>query len=115
MFQKTEVILFKTKSKPYYTAMKLYVMKLCRKIFNRENYVRVLGVNIDEHLNWFHNLASKLNRVNSILSKLRHFLSSEILRSVYFAIFQSHVKYICLDWGLTRYSEHKYLFSKSKL
>ena len=52
-------------------------------------------------------LASKLSRANSILSNLRHFVSSEILRSVYFAIFQSHKNYICLAWGLTRYPQHK--------
>ena len=32
-----------------------------------------------------------LNRANSVLSKLRHFVHSEILRSVYFAIFNSHI------------------------
>ena len=52
-------------------------------------------------------LASKLNRANSVLSKLRRFVSSEILRSVYFAIFQSHVNYVCLAWSLTRYPQHK--------
>ena len=63
------------------------------------NYVRYLGVKIDENLNWkihIHDLASKLNGVNSVLSKLRPFVSSEILRFVYFAIFQSHVNYVCL-------------------
>ena len=58
-----------------------------------------------------HNLASKLNRVNSVLSKLRHFVSSEILRSVYFAIFQSHVNCVSTAWGLTRYPQHKKIFS----
>ena len=74
-------------------------LKLCRKILNRTNYVRYLGMKIDENLNWkshIDDFASKLNRANSLLSKLRYFVSSEILRSVYFAIFQSFVNYVCL-------------------
>ena len=36
-------------------------------------------------------LTSKLNRTNSVLSIQRHFVSTEILRSVNFAIFQYHI------------------------
>ena len=64
------------------------------------------GIKIDENLNWkshICNLAFKLNTVYSVLFKLRHFANSEILRSVYFAIFQSHVSYVCIAWALTRY------------
>ena len=53
-------------------------------------------------------LASKVNRANSVLSKLRHFASREILRSVYFAVVQSHVNYVCIAWGLTRYLQNIY-------
>ena len=84
---KTEVILSKTKNKPYNTELRL---KLCRKILNRMNYVKYLEIKIDQNLKWkihIHNLASKLNRANLVLSKLKHFVISEILRSVYFAYF----------------------------
>ena len=66
---------------------------LCQRLFfnkvagvelqvNRTNYVRYLGIEVDENLNWIiyiHDLASELNRASSVLSKLRHFVSSEIL------------------------------------
>ena len=45
---------------------------------------------IDENLKWktyIHNLASRLNKANLVLSKLKHFVNSEVLRSVYFAYF----------------------------
>ena len=41
-----------------------------------------LGIKIDENLNQkihIHDLASKLNRANAVLAKLRHFANSEIL------------------------------------
>ena len=72
----------KTKHKRYDTELRL---KLCSKIRYRANYVRYLGIELDENLNWriyIHDLASKLNRASSVLSKLRHFVSSEILISV---------------------------------
>ena len=84
---KTEVIFFKTKHKPCNIDLRL---KLCRKRLYKTKYLRYLGINIDENLNWkihMHDLASKLNRANAVLAKVRHFVNSEILRSTYFAIF----------------------------
>ena len=45
---KTDVILFKTKHKPYDTELRL---RLCRKILNRTNYGRYLRIKINENLN----------------------------------------------------------------
>ena len=61
-------------------------------------------------MNWkipTHDLASKLNRANAVLAKLRHFVNSGILRSTYLAIFQSHLNYACIAWGLTRLPQQK--------
>ena len=104
---KTKVILFKTKHKTYDTDLRL---KLSRKRLYKTKYLRYLGIKIDENLNWkvhIHNLASKLSRANAILAKLRHFVNSEILRSTHFAIFHSHLSYVCIAWGLTRYHQQK--------
>ena len=102
---KTEVILFKTKHKPCDTGLRL---ELCRKRLYKTKYLRYLGIQIDKNLNWkihIHDLASKLNRVNAVLAKLRHFVNSEILRSTYFAIFHSNLNYVCIAWGLTGFPQ----------
>ena len=99
---KTEVVLSKTKHKPCDTDLRL---KLCRKRLYKTKYLRYLGIKIDENLNWkihIHDFASKLNRANAVLAKLRHFINSEILRSTYFATFHSHLN-VCIAWGLTRF------------
>ena len=104
---KTEFILFETKHKPCDTDLRL---KLSRKRLYKTKYLRYLGIKIDENLNWkvhIHDLASKLSRANAILAKLRHFVNSEILRSTYFAIFHSHLNYVCIAWGLTRFPQQK--------
>ena len=55
------------------------------------NLVKYLGINIDENLNWNGNnrflIAIKLNKVNGILSKLRHFIDRKTLKSIYHAIY----------------------------
>ena len=93
--------------------------KLCRKIPYRKNYVRYLGTKINENSSWkfhVHDLTSKLNRANAVLSKLRHFATCEIWRSVYFAIFHPLVSYVCIVWRLTRYLQHKVpIFQKKAL
>ena len=54
-----------------------------------------------------HDLASKLNRANEVLAKIRHFVNSEILKSTYFAIIHSHLNYVCMAWGLTIFPQQK--------
>ena len=64
---KTNVLFFQTKRKPWDTESKL---KLRRKILNKTNHVRYLGIAIYENLNWktlAHDLLSKLNRANAVL------------------------------------------------
>ena len=69
-------------------------------------------------MNWkvhIYDLASKFNRTNAILAKLKHFVNSEILRSTYFAIFHSHLNYVCIAWGLTRFPQQKVSSPKKAL
>ena len=61
-------------------------------------------------MNWkihIHDFASKLNRANVVLAKLRHFVNSEIIRSTYFAIFHCYLNYVCIAWGNTKFPQQK--------
>ena len=56
---------------------------------------------IDKRLTWkqqITHVALKLNKTNAMLSKLRHVLDIKTLRSVYYAIFESHLCYASLVW-----------------
>ena len=64
--------------------------------------VKYLGVKIDNNLSWQHHvndLFIKLNRANALLFKMRKYVSLKILRSIYFAIFDSYLSYCCLVWA----------------
>ena len=56
---------------------------------------------IDEHLLFkdINFLKQKLNRTNGILAKLRHHLPSDILKTVYYSLFDTHLRYACHVWG----------------
>ena len=57
---------------------------------------------IDANLSWqYHvnDLSVKLNRANALLFKMGKCVSCKILRSTYFAIFDSYLSYCCLVWA----------------
>ena len=63
---------------------------------------KYLGVLLDEHLTFqphLQSLKEKLNRANNILAKLRYSSSPNLIRTVYYAIFESHLRYGCQIWG----------------
>ena len=58
-----------------------------------------MGVKIDEKLTWQYHIndfSIKLNRANALLFKVMKFADSNILRSIYFAIFESYSSYCSL-------------------
>ena len=75
---------------------------MCRKRIYTSQYVKYLGIYIDENLIWkthINKLSINLVRANAILFKLRHFVDKATLRTVYFAVFYSHMSYNCIAWG----------------
>ena len=90
---------FKSKQKKLEGDLK---RKLCgMRVYPTES-VKYLGVKIDRSLTWQHHindLSIKLNRTNALLFKFRKYVSPKILRSICFAIFDSHLSYCCLVWA----------------
>ena len=91
-------------------------LKLCRKSLCKTKYLRYLEIKVDGNLNWkthIHDLNSKLNRANAVLTKLKHFVKSEILRCTNFDIFHSHFNYVCIAWNLQDFLNKKCLSKES--
>ena len=55
-------------------------------------------MNFNNHLD---NLKLKLNKANCLLSKIRHYVSHDVLKTIYHALFESHLRYGCEIWGQT--------------
>ena len=63
--------------------------------------VKYLGIQIDKKLTWkkqINHMSLELNKTNAMLSKLRYLLDMKTLKSVYYAIFKSHLFYASLVW-----------------
>ena len=97
--QLTELVIFKHQRKKLDTEIKI---KLNRKRLYPSQSVRYLGIKIDQNLNWkdhINDIAVKLNRANALLFKIRNFVNIIILKTIYFAIFDSHINYANLVWA----------------
>ena len=44
----------------------------------------------------------KINRANGLLAKLKHYVNSKLLRTLYHAKFEPHLRYGCQLWGQTQ-------------
>ena len=96
---KTELLFFRSPTKANIEFPKL---KIDGKVLHPSQTVKYLGVYIDEFLSFNQHanyLVSKLRRNNGILSKIRHFVPENVLRSIYFSILESHLSYCCTVWG----------------
>ena len=61
-----------------------------------------LGMVIDECMTWnshINKIAGKISRVNGVLSRLKRFVPSGILKMIYNALIQPHLNYGILLWG----------------
>ena len=77
-------------------------IKLNGKRLYETDSVKYLGIHIDKRLTWkqqINHVALKVNKANAMFSKLRHVLDIKTLRSVYYAIFESHLCYASLVWA----------------
>ena len=89
------MVIFKSKQKKFEGDLKI---KLCGKRIYPTEGDTYLGVKIGTNLSWQYHvsvISIKLNRANAFLFKMRKYVSPKILRSIYFAIFESYLSY-CL-------------------
>ena len=63
--------------------------------------IKYLGIYLDYDLSGRHQcfaLGKKLNRSIGMLSKARHYIPSDEIKSLYYTIFSSHMTYGCQIW-----------------
>ena len=96
--KKTELVVFKSKRKQFDDEIKL---NLNRKRLFPTDSVKYLDGNLSwkSHIDY---LSVKLSRTNALLFKIRNFVNSSVLKTIYFAIFESHLNYCCLVWSQNR-------------
>ena len=110
---KTEIIFFR---KPGESAPNIKIKMNGHRIIPSK-YIKYLGVYLDEHLNGrFHcqDLIKKLKRANGMLCKARHYIKLNDLKTLYYAIFSSHLIYGCQIWGQSINTFNQKVFNLQK-
>ena len=101
---KTEIILFCRKNN---TISKNMNFRISGQKVIPTTHTKYLGILMDQHLSWDQHLKmlkQKLSRANGLLAKVHYCLSPNLLRTIYFSIFESHLRYGCQIWG--QHSNH---------
>ena len=91
--KKTELVIFKHNKQKLECPKRI---KVSRKRLYPSNSIKYLGVKIDENLYWkdhIDDIATKLNRANTILFKMRNYVNFVTLKSIYSAIVDSQINY----------------------
>ena len=70
----------------------------------RKDYIKYLGVIIDNHLTWKYHVASKISRNIGIIARLRHFTPFSTLQHVYRSLIFPYLSYGVVAWGLAAQS-----------
>ena len=68
----------------------------------RVKSIKYLGLHIDDKLTWSSQLKlleTRLSQASGIMSKLRHFVNFDCLKSFYYAKVYSYLQYAVLAWG----------------
>ena len=95
---KTEVFLLRSKNKKITKNMNLRISGQEINIICETKY---LGLILDRHLTFKYHLENfklKLNRVNCLLSKIRYFVKFPLRRTIYYARFDTDLRYGCQIW-----------------
>ena len=84
---KTEFVIFRSPRKKI--DFEVNIKLNCKRLYPSA-YIKYIGVLIDEHLSWkphINELVKKLNRSNSMLSKIRHYVNENTFSSLYYSLF----------------------------
>ena len=77
-------------------------VNLCN--IEEKNYIKYLGMYIDKNLNWathIQHINSKISKNLRILFRLRHFLTLNTLKQIYYSLIYPYLHYGIVSWGNT--------------
>lgn len=97
---KTNYIFFQNRS----INLSLPPVSLEGEILDKVNCTKLLGVTIDENLNWKHHIDQtclKLSKIIGILYRIRHSLTTEGMISIYYTLCYTHLTYCIPIWAST--------------
>ena len=111
---KTNFVIFHSKPKNLNEPIRI---KFGSKLLTRIESIKYLGILVDSTLTWkpqISELSKKLARTCGIFFKIRHYVTPETLKLLYYSLFYSFLSYGITIWGLTHPSVLDRLFKVQK-
>ena len=105
--KKSNYVIFHPYQKKTGAAINLRIFDNEHKVFKyleRKNFVKYLGVLIDNNLSWKYHIdfiALKISKTIGIISRLRHFIPTSILLNIYRSLIYPYISYGLSVWGQT--------------
>ena len=96
--EKTSFVIFHPPQKHIHYKVRL---QISNKLLKQDSHIKYLGIIFDSRLNWkkhIHELGKKISKSIGILSKIRHFVSIDILIQLYYCFVYSLITYGILVW-----------------
>ena len=93
------------------------IIRIAEYKLKKVDKVRLLGITIDDKLNWeshIENLVKKLNLTITMLKRITKFIPKTEYRKLYNALFKSHLSYCISSWGGVSESKLRSVFSAQK-
>jgi hypothetical protein len=112
--EKSNYIIFHSVQRKLNYEIKVF---LNNQILKREFSTTYLGIAIDCHLNWkshVSNISKKVKRNIGAISKIRHFVSIDVLMNLYYSLIHPFLTYALMVWGNTYASSIDPLFILQK-
>ena len=113
--KKSNVLLFRCRNAK---KMETFNIKIDGNTIEEKQSAKYLGLYFDNKLTFkphIDHVLTKLKKGNGIIAKLRHFVPSEKVRSVYFAHIESHLNYGSIIWGgAAKFHTNKIITSQKK-
>ena len=80
----------------------LFKIKIGQNEIIQKDYVKYLGIMIDNKMNWTQNinyLNAKLCKGSWAISKLKKFVNIHTLKTIHYSLIYPHLKYYITSWG----------------
>ena len=96
-YSKTNYLIFSKKKKKT-----KFSISINNNLLKQQHSAKYLGILIDDEINWkphINNLRSSLSRSCFALSRLKNYVNKTTLKSVYYSLFYSKLRYCITSWG----------------
>ena len=113
----TKYYFFHKPSKKDNIPLMLPKLTISNHVIERQEFIKFLGVLLDENLNWKEHIKYTKNKIAKnlgLLYKARPFLEKNVLLALYYSYIQTYINYPNIAWGSTCRTNFEKINSQQK-